>query len=72
MLKKTFDVPYEDIADYPTPAKAKEAIAKYCEGSGESFVFTGEDEVEISGKKYEIIRRVTPLSLGYGIICREK
>lgn len=72
MFKKTFDVPYEEIAEYPTREKAREAISKYCQSSGESCVFTGEDEVEISGIKYEICRGATPLNLGYGIICREK
>lgn len=56
MLKRTFDVPYEDISEYPTPAKAMEAITRYCEASGESCVFTGDDEVEIAGRKYEVCR----------------
>lgn len=72
MLKRTFDVPYEDISEYPTPAKAMEAITRYCEASGESCVFTGDDEVEIAGRKYEVCRGANPLNLGYGIICREK
>ena len=46
MFKKAFDVPYEDISEYPTPAKAMEAISKYCEANGETCVFTGDDEVE--------------------------
>lgn len=72
MLKRTFDVLYEDISEYPTPAKAMEAITRYCEASGESCVFTGDDEVEIAGRKYEVCRGANPLNLGYGIICREK
>ena len=72
ILKGTFDVPYEDISEYPTPAKAMEAISRYCEASGESCVFTGDDEVEIAGRKYEVCRGANPLNLGYGIICREK
>ena len=72
MFKKAFDVPYGDSASYPTRAKAVEAVSKYCEASGESCVFTGDDEVEISGRKYEICRGVSPLNLGYGFMCREK
>ena len=72
MFKKAFDVPYEDISEYPTPAKEMEAISKYCEANGETCVFTGDDEVEISGIKYEICRGVSPLNLGYGIACKEK
>ena len=68
----TFDVPYEEISEYPTPAKAMEAISRYCEASGESCVFTWDDEVEIAGRKYEVCRGANPLNLGYGIICREK
>lgn len=44
ILKGTFDVPYEDISEYPTPAKAMEAISRYCEASGDTCIFTGVDE----------------------------
>lgn len=73
MFKKSFWVPYEDISVYPTLGKTMDAISRYCEGSGESCVFTGDDEVEISGRKYEIYRGFEPGSRGcYGIKCREK
>lgn len=72
LFKKAFDVPYEDISVCPTREKAMEAISKYCEENGESCVFTGDDEVEIAGIKYEIYRGATPVNLGYGIVCREK
>lgn len=73
MFKKSFEVPYEDIGNYPSLTVTMEAITKYCETNGETCTFTGEDEVEISGKKYEIIRGIDGLSRGcYGIRCREK
>lgn len=46
MFKKSFWVPYEDSSNYPTIAKTMEAISKYCEETGESCIFTGDDEVE--------------------------
>lgn len=36
MYKKSFWVPYEDSANFPTLSKTMEAIYKYCEESGES------------------------------------
>ncbi len=45
MFEKVFLVPYEDSANYP-------ALSKYCEENGYSCIFTGDDEAEISGKKY--------------------
>ena len=73
MLKKAFWVPYEDSGEYPTKLKAMEAISRYCEENGESCIFTGEDEVEINGTKYEIYRGYENGSRGnYGICCREK
>ena len=56
MFKKTFWVPYEDSANYPTLAKTMEAISKYCEENGETYTFISDDEVEINGKRYEIYR----------------
>ena len=44
ILKGTFDVPYEDISECPTPAKAMEAISRYYEASGNTCIFTGGDE----------------------------
>lgn len=72
MFKKMFPIPYEDVSNYPSPTAAMEAIRKYCEESGESCTFTGDDEVEISGVKYEVQRRASPLDCGYGIWCAEK
>ena len=56
MFKKSFWVPYEDSTNYPTLAKTIEAISNYCEENGESYTFINDDEVEISGKRYEIHR----------------
>ena len=53
--------------------KAMEEISRYCEENGETCVFTGDDEVEIGGKRYEIYRGYENGSRGnYGIKCREK
>lgn len=73
MLKKSFWVPYEDSSNYPTVAKAMEAISKYCEKTGESCTFINDNEVEINGKRYEIYRGYEIGSRGnYGIKCKEK
>ena len=56
MFKKSFWIPYEDSAEYPTMVKAMQAISEYCEKNGDSCTFTGDDEVEINGKVYEICR----------------
>lgn len=73
MFKKAFWVPYADGHEYPTIVKAMDAISKYCEENGESCMFTGDDEVEINGKKYEIFRGYENGSRGnYGIKCKEK
>ena len=56
MFKKSFWVPYEDSTNYPTLAKTIDAISNYCEENGESYTFINDDEVEISGKRYEIYR----------------
>lgn len=73
MFKKAFWVPYEDSTTYPTLEKAMEAISKYSEGNGYSYTFTGDDEVEIDCKKYEIYRGYESGSRGnYGIKCKEK
>jgi len=54
-------------------AKAMEEISRYCEERGETCVFTGDGEVEIGGKRYEIYRGYENGSRGnYGIKCREK
>lgn len=71
MFKKAFDVPYEDSASYPTRADAVDAVTKYCEASGEACVFTGDDEVEISGRKYEICRG-SVLLIWAMALCAEK
>lgn len=73
MFKKAFWVLYNDSENYPTLEKTMEAISAYCEENGESFTFLGDDEVEISGKIYEIYRGYEPGSRGnYGIKCTEK
>jgi len=73
MFKKSFWVPYEDSANYPTVAKTREAITKYCEEMGTPCTFISDDEVEINGKNYEIYRGYENGSRGnYGIKCKEK
>lgn len=73
MFKKAFWVPYEDSTNYPTVAKAQEAISKYCQENGHLYTFIGDDEVKIDGKIYEIYRGYDVGSRGnYGIRCREK
>jgi len=73
MFKKAFWVPYEDSTTYPTLEKAMEAISKYCGENGYTYTFTGDDEVEIDGKRYEIYRGYESGSRGnYGIKCKEK
>ena len=73
MFKKSFWVPYEDSSVYPTVVKTIAAVSKYCEDNGCTYTFTGDDEVEIDGKKYEIYRGYENGSRGnYGIKCKEK
>lgn len=72
-LKKSFWVPYEDSTIYPTEAKTREAISKYCEENGESCTFISDEEVKIGEKVYEIYRGYESGSRGnYGIKCKEK
>lgn len=53
--------------------KAMQAISEYCEKNGDSCTFTGDDEVEINGKVYEICQGYENGSRGnYGIKCKEK
>nr|WP_295945697.1 DUF4318 domain-containing protein [uncultured Agathobaculum sp.] len=73
MFKKSFWVPYEESDTYPTITKAHQAIVKYCEENGHSYEFTGDDEVIIDNKPYEVYRGYEPGSRGnYGIKCKEK
>ena len=73
MSKKAFWVPYNEGDIYPTVVKAHQAISKYCDENGDSYTFTGDDEVVINGKLYEIYRGYESGSRGnYGIKCREK
>lgn len=73
MFKKSFWVPYEDSSVYPTVVKTIAAVSQYCEKNGCTYTFTGDDEVEIDGKKYEIYRGYENGSRGnYGIKCKEK
>ena len=50
MSKKAFWVPYNEGDIYPTVVKAHQAISKYCDENGDSYTFTGDDEVVINGK----------------------
>lgn len=73
IMKKSFWVPYADGEVYPAVGRAKQAISEYCEENGYSFTFTGDDEVVIDGKPYEIYCGYENGSRGnYGIKCREK
>ncbi len=73
MTKKAFLVDYEDSSTFPTVAKARQAISRYCEKNGYSCAFTGKDEVTIDGIVYGIYRGYDPASGGnYGIKCKEK
>ena len=76
MLKfwnKAFWIPYEDSTTYPTVEKAHQAIAKYCDVNGFTYVYCGADEVMIDGVVYEIYRGLEPGSRGnYGIKCTKK
>ncbi|MDD2971531.1 MAG: DUF4318 domain-containing protein [Lachnospiraceae bacterium] len=73
MFRKSFSVPYENSSEYPTVVMAMDAITKYCEENGESCMFISDDEVEISGKRYEILRGLQCGGRGnYGIKCLEK
>lgn len=73
MFKKSFWVPYEESDVYPAVIKAHQAISKYCEEKEASYSFTGDDEVVINEKVYEIYRGYENGSRGnYGIKCREK
>ena len=48
MSKKAFWVPYNEGDIYPTVVKAHQAISKYCDENGDSYTFTGDDEVVIN------------------------
>lgn len=75
ILKKSMEIPYEDISNYPTVKIAMDAIAKYCgkEGLDYEFLSPKEDEnllVKIDGISYEVIRGLAGRG-SYGIRCRE-
>ena len=73
ILKKSFWVPYAEGGVYPTVERAKQAISEYCEENGYLFSFTGDEEVVIEEKTYEIYRGYENGSRGnYGIKCKEK
>lgn len=73
MFQKSFWIPYNNSAVYPSLPAAMDAISRYCEENGYSCTFTGDNEVEIDGKSYEIYRGYENGSRGnYGIKCREK
>lgn len=73
MFKKAFWVPYEESTEYPTMVKVMQTISEYCEKNGDFCIFTGDDEVEINGKVYELYRGYEDGSRGnYGIKLKEK
>ena len=72
-FKKSFWVPYDDPTVYPAIAKAREAIAEYCDKNGYAHTFTDDDAVTINGVPHEIYRGPEPGSRGcYGIKCTER
>ena len=71
MFRKSFWVPREDGAIYPTAEKARQAIIEYCEKNGHTYAFTGEDEVTIDGIAHDICRGYDIGCRGYGFKCRE-
>lgn len=73
MFKKSFWVPYEDGAIYPSLTRSMEAITKYCEEHRYSCAFIGDDEVEINDIRYKVDRGFVNGNKGvYGIKCQEK
>ena len=66
MSKKAFWVPYNEGDIYPTVVKAHQAISKYCDENGDSYTFTGDDEVvitELSAEKSEFVGALLYISL---------
>ena len=73
IFKKTYLIPYEDSAVYPTVETAHHTIAKFCGENGFSYEFLDDNTVVINGKEHEIRRGLTFWSRGnYVIKCREK
>lgn len=73
MFQKSFWIPYDNSSVYPSLPAAMDAISRYCEENGYSCTFTGDNEVEIDSKSYEIYRGYENGSRGnYGIKCKEK
>ncbi|MCL6573391.1 MAG: DUF4318 domain-containing protein [Bacillus sp. (in: Bacteria)] len=75
LLKKSMEIPYEDISKFPTISITIDTIAKYCgkEGLDYEFMSTKEEEtmlVSIDGISYEVIRGLAGRGC-YGIRCRE-
>ena len=75
MLKKSIEIPYEDISVYPTVSMTKDAIAKYCAKEGLDYEFLGVNEDEtmlmtIDGIEYEVIHGLYARG-SYGIQIRE-
>ncbi|WP_052343786.1 DUF4318 domain-containing protein [Bacillus massiliigorillae] len=74
LLKKSMEIPYDDISVYPTVNIAKNAIVKYCGEQGLDYKFLDSKEegniiVQIDGTIYEIYRGVVGRGY-YGIKCR--
>lgn len=56
-LRKTILLSEEPLLHYPSFLERKEAVERYCGSIGASCSFTGEFQVEISEKLYEILIR---------------
>lgn len=75
ILKKSMEIPYEDVSTYPTVMIAMDAISRYCGKEELDYEFmTSKDEenllVKIDGAPYEVIRGLAGRG-SYGIRCRE-
>ena len=73
LIKKSMEIPYDDISVYPTVNIAKDAIAKYCGEQGLDYEFIDSKEedmlVQIDGTSYEVYRGLVGRGC-YGISCR--
>lgn len=73
LLKKSMEIPYDDISVFPTVNIAKNAIAQYCGEQGLDYTFLESKEegnmiVQIDGTTYEVYRGVVGRGF-YGIRC---
>lgn len=74
LLKKSMEIPYDEISKYPTVSITMNAIANYCGKQGLDYEFISVNEenmiVKIDGVTYEVIRGFVGRGY-YAIKCRE-